>query len=159
MTSLSLSTAAASRLLPSAAASSAVKFSVSSSSSAQSIKLLRSSPLVSHLFLPRVSFSAFLRSHSFFTWLFTYICFLLVFSQKKAPASGLLRNGSSSYSTVSAPKCFASNPEQLKSAREDIKEILKSKFSHPILVIFTFFLLFIFFVFISFWSISVFKFV
>ncbi|KAL8482189.1 hypothetical protein ACS0TY_028373 [Phlomoides rotata] len=38
------------------------------------------------------------------------------------------------YSTVSSPKCAASDPEQLKSAREDIKELLKTKFCHPILV-------------------------
>ncbi|KAL3641253.1 putative L-ascorbate peroxidase 7, chloroplastic [Castilleja foliolosa] len=38
------------------------------------------------------------------------------------------------YSTVSSPKCAASNPEQLKSAREDIKELLETKFCHPILV-------------------------
>ncbi|KAL0432220.1 UNVERIFIED_CONTAM: L-ascorbate peroxidase S, chloroplastic/mitochondrial [Sesamum latifolium] len=38
------------------------------------------------------------------------------------------------YSTVSSPKCLASDPEQLKVAREDIKELLKTKFCHPILV-------------------------
>ncbi|KAL0351507.1 UNVERIFIED_CONTAM: L-ascorbate peroxidase T, chloroplastic [Sesamum calycinum] len=38
------------------------------------------------------------------------------------------------YSTVPSPKCSASDPEQLKSAREDIKELLKTKYSHPILV-------------------------
>ncbi|KAM7511092.1 hypothetical protein LguiB_009967 [Lonicera macranthoides] len=31
-------------------------------------------------------------------------------------------------------KCFASDADQLKSAREDIKELLKAKFCHPILV-------------------------
>ncbi|XP_068647807.1 probable L-ascorbate peroxidase 6, chloroplastic/mitochondrial isoform X2 [Aristolochia californica] len=30
--------------------------------------------------------------------------------------------------------CFASDPDQLKSAREDIKELLKTQYSHPILV-------------------------
>lgn len=35
------------------------------------------------------------------------------------------------YSTV---KCFASDLDQLRSAREDIKEILKTNFCHPILV-------------------------
>lgn len=34
-----------------------------------------------------------------------------------------------------SPKCFASDPQQLKSAREDIKELLRSKFCHPILVL------------------------
>ncbi|WOG92444.1 hypothetical protein DCAR_0311713 [Daucus carota subsp. sativus] len=37
-------------------------------------------------------------------------------------------------STVSSPKCFASNIDQLKSAREDIKQLLESTFCHPILV-------------------------
>lgn len=34
-------------------------------------------------------------------------------------------------------KCYASNPEQLKNAREDIKELLKTTFCHPIMVIFS----------------------
>ncbi|MBA0720929.1 hypothetical protein Golax_008524, partial [Gossypium laxum] len=38
------------------------------------------------------------------------------------------------FSSVASPKCAASDPDQLKSAREDIKELLKSKFCHPILV-------------------------
>ncbi|XP_062101464.1 probable L-ascorbate peroxidase 6, chloroplastic/mitochondrial isoform X2 [Humulus lupulus] len=38
------------------------------------------------------------------------------------------------FSAVSAPKCFASDPDQLKNAREDIKELLKTNFCHPILV-------------------------
>ncbi|CAN8246878.1 unnamed protein product [Cochlearia groenlandica] len=33
-----------------------------------------------------------------------------------------------------ATKCSASDPDQLKSAREDIKELLNTKFCHPILV-------------------------
>ncbi|KAL3513643.1 hypothetical protein ACH5RR_026360 [Cinchona calisaya] len=107
MTSLKI-TSAASRLLPSATAATTTataKLSLSSSSASHSFKLLRSSPLISHLFL----------------------------SQKRAAdASRFLRNGCSSYSTVT--KCFASDPEQLKSAREDIKEILRTKFCHPILV-------------------------
>ncbi|XP_043720498.1 LOW QUALITY PROTEIN: probable L-ascorbate peroxidase 6, chloroplastic/mitochondrial [Telopea speciosissima] len=37
-------------------------------------------------------------------------------------------------STIMSPTCFASDPEQLKSAREDIKELLKTTFCHPILV-------------------------
>ncbi|CAL5386946.1 unnamed protein product [Camellia sinensis] len=40
----------------------------------------------------------------------------------------------SSFGTVASPKCFASDPDQLKSAREDIKELLNTKFCHPILV-------------------------
>ncbi|KAI9113226.1 hypothetical protein K1719_015751 [Acacia pycnantha] len=38
------------------------------------------------------------------------------------------------YSTVSATKSFASDPDQLKSAREDIKQILRAQFCHPILI-------------------------
>ncbi|CAA0827912.1 L-ascorbate peroxidase T- chloroplastic [Striga hermonthica] len=38
------------------------------------------------------------------------------------------------YSTAAAPRCAASVPEQLKSAREDIKELLKTTFCHPIMV-------------------------
>ncbi|KAF5955039.1 hypothetical protein HYC85_007895 [Camellia sinensis] len=39
----------------------------------------------------------------------------------------------SSFGTVASPKCFVSDPDQLKSAREDIKELLNTKFCHPIL--------------------------
>uniref|UniRef100_A0A2P2KPA2 L-ascorbate peroxidase n=1 Tax=Rhizophora mucronata TaxID=61149 RepID=A0A2P2KPA2_RHIMU len=99
---VSLSGAATSRLLPSA---SRVRFSLtspsspfsslslssSSSYSPASLKCLRSSPLLPH-----------------------------VFSNQKR----------SSMSTVAA----ASDPAQLESAREDIKQLLKSKFCHPILV-------------------------
>ncbi|XP_014502400.1 L-ascorbate peroxidase S, chloroplastic/mitochondrial isoform X1 [Vigna radiata var. radiata] len=45
-----------------------------------------------------------------------------------------VRFSSGGYGTVSAPKSFASDPDQLKSAREDIKELLRSKFCHPILI-------------------------
>ncbi|RAL44452.1 hypothetical protein DM860_011729 [Cuscuta australis] len=45
-----------------------------------------------------------------------------------------VRVSSSGYGTVSASKSFASDPDQLKSAREDIKELLKAKFCHPILI-------------------------
>nr|AAM33513.1 ascorbate peroxidase [Solanum lycopersicum] len=38
------------------------------------------------------------------------------------------------FSTFASPKCAASDPDQLKSAREDIKELLKATFCHPILV-------------------------
>ncbi|PWA61783.1 hypothetical protein CTI12_AA368000 [Artemisia annua] len=36
--------------------------------------------------------------------------------------------------TAVTTKCFASDPAQLKSAREDIKELLKTTFCHPILM-------------------------
>ncbi|KAJ4700703.1 Ascorbate peroxidase [Melia azedarach] len=38
------------------------------------------------------------------------------------------------YSTAATTKCAASDPDQLKNAREDIKELLKTKFCHPIFV-------------------------
>ncbi|KAK4433708.1 L-ascorbate peroxidase T, chloroplastic [Sesamum alatum] len=56
----------------------------------------------------------------------------LFLAQKSAPRR--LRSSRIGYSTASSPKCFASDPEQLKVAREDIKELLKTKFCHPILV-------------------------
>lgn len=39
-------------------------------------------------------------------------------------------------SAAATPKCAASDPDQLRSAREDIKELLKTNFCHPILVLF-----------------------
>ncbi|KAL8216167.1 hypothetical protein R6Q57_023004 [Mikania cordata] len=36
--------------------------------------------------------------------------------------------------TVATPKCFASDPEQLRSAKKDIIDLLKTTFCHPILV-------------------------
>ncbi|GMH00709.1 hypothetical protein Nepgr_002548 [Nepenthes gracilis] len=98
--------AATSRLIPSA---SGTKLSLSSSPRSSpfrlappSLKCLRSSPLVSHLFLPKERRS-------------TYVA-------------------KSGFSTVSAPTCFASNHEQLKSAKEDIKELLRTTFCHPIMI-------------------------
>ncbi|XP_021896462.1 L-ascorbate peroxidase S, chloroplastic/mitochondrial [Carica papaya] len=38
------------------------------------------------------------------------------------------------FSTVATAKSAASDPDQLKSAKEDIKELLRTKFCHPILV-------------------------
>ncbi|KAE8695634.1 L-ascorbate peroxidase S [Hibiscus syriacus] len=38
------------------------------------------------------------------------------------------------FNSVASPKCVVSDPVQLKSAREDIKQLLKSKFCHPILI-------------------------
>ncbi|KAJ7965541.1 Ascorbate peroxidase [Quillaja saponaria] len=104
------SAAASSRFIPSAtratvSLSSSSYLSIpssSSSSSFSSLKCLRSSALISHLFL----------------------------NQKRAG----IRVSSRGYSAVSAPKSFASYPDQLKSAREDIKELLKTTFSHPILI-------------------------
>ncbi|KAK4391060.1 L-ascorbate peroxidase T, chloroplastic [Sesamum angolense] len=95
-------TATATRFLPSVTTSASAtplsyRFSLSLSS-------VRSSPLLSRLFLP----------------------------QKSSP--GRFSSRRIGYSTVPSPKCSASEPEQLRSAREDIKELLKTKYSHPILV-------------------------
>ncbi|PON73199.1 Ascorbate peroxidase [Parasponia andersonii] len=98
------STAFGSRLLPSAArATSALSLSSRSfsSSPSSSLKCLRSSPLVSHLFLNQKRSSVCLSARGF--------------------------------SAASTPKGSASDPEQLKSAREDIKELLNTTFCHPIL--------------------------
>ncbi|KAF5445195.1 hypothetical protein F2P56_034263 [Juglans regia] len=98
---------ASSRIVPAAAAFSArisfSFFSSSSSTSLSSFKCLRSSPLVSRLFL----------------------------NQRRSPTPCLSERGLSAAAT---PKCVASDPDQLKSAREDIKELLKTTFCHPILV-------------------------
>ncbi|KAG8378253.1 hypothetical protein BUALT_Bualt08G0118400 [Buddleja alternifolia] len=72
--------------------------------SSLALKSLRSSPPLSRVFLPQKS-----SSHRF-------------------------SSGRIGYSTVSSPKCSVSNPEQLKGARQDIKELLKTTFCHPILV-------------------------
>ncbi|EYU22979.1 hypothetical protein ABFS82_03G097600 [Erythranthe guttata] len=93
---------AATRLIPSVAVSA---FTTRlSSRTTLSLTSLRSSPLISRLFLPQ---ETSVRRFS---------------------------SGRIGYSTASSPKCAASDPEQLKGAREDIKELLKSTFCHPILV-------------------------
>ncbi|KAK4572788.1 hypothetical protein RGQ29_030992 [Quercus rubra] len=69
-----------------------------------SLKCFRSSPLVSHLFL----------------------------NQKRSP---MVRVSERGLSSTASPKCAAaSDPDQLKSAREDIKKLLDTSFCHPILV-------------------------
>ncbi|XP_024976158.1 probable L-ascorbate peroxidase 6, chloroplastic/mitochondrial isoform X1 [Cynara cardunculus var. scolymus] len=45
-----------------------------------------------------------------------------------------LHASSGNFGTVVTTKCFTSDPDQLKSAREDIKDVLKTTFCHPILV-------------------------
>jgi hypothetical protein len=52
-------------------------------------------------------------------------------------------------SAVATPKCAASDPDQLRSARADIKELLKTNFCHPILVLFCIELSFALFVVLS----------
>ncbi|XP_030934983.1 probable L-ascorbate peroxidase 6, chloroplastic/mitochondrial isoform X1 [Quercus lobata] len=69
-----------------------------------SLKCLQSSPLVSHLFL----------------------------NQKRSP---MVRVSERGLSSTASPKCAAaSDPDQLKSAREDIKKLLDTSFCHPLLV-------------------------
>ncbi|XP_058218175.1 probable L-ascorbate peroxidase 6, chloroplastic/mitochondrial isoform X1 [Rhododendron vialii] len=104
----SLGSAASSRLLP-LATKARISLStpsppsfLSSSSSSSSLKCLRSSPLLSHLFL----------------------------RQRRSPFPG----ATGSYNTVASPKGFASDPDQLKAARDDIKDLLKTAFCHPIMV-------------------------
>ncbi|XP_035546909.1 probable L-ascorbate peroxidase 6, chloroplastic/mitochondrial isoform X1 [Juglans regia] len=100
--------AASSSIVPNtsaAAPSTRLTFSSSSSStSLASLRFLRSSPPVSHLFLN---------------------------SKKRLLVPLVSKRGLSAAVT---PKCAASDPDQLKGAREDIKAILKANFCHPILV-------------------------
>ncbi|MBA0595788.1 hypothetical protein Gorai_012645 [Gossypium raimondii] len=89
-------------------------FASSSSSSSAAARLsLRSTSL---------SFSSSLKSLAFST----------LSRHKRGSAVSVSSTGG--FSSVASPKCAASDPDQLKSAREDIKELLKSKFCHPILV-------------------------
>ncbi|XP_074279322.1 putative L-ascorbate peroxidase 6, chloroplastic/mitochondrial isoform X2 [Silene latifolia] len=78
--------------------------SLSSSSSASSVKCVRPSRMVSNLFMRRSS---------------------------ERGGMHLIRSNSSRNFTT---KCSASDPKQLKSAKEDIKSLLNSTFCHPILV-------------------------
>ncbi|XP_022768159.1 probable L-ascorbate peroxidase 6, chloroplastic/mitochondrial [Durio zibethinus] len=103
---LSLSAAASSRIFASSSSSTA-RLSLRSSSPSL---LSFSSSLKSLAFSPRSSY----------------------FSRYQRSAVNVSNSGG--FSTVASPKCAASDPDQLKSAREDIKELLKSKFCHPILV-------------------------
>ncbi|PSS31898.1 L-ascorbate peroxidase, partial [Actinidia chinensis var. chinensis] len=107
MASLSgAATTAASRLLPSATKA---RLSLSYSSPTLSPRSLSSSSLK--------CIRSPLLSHLFLR-------------QSRSP----VRATSDSFSTVASPKGYASAPDQLKSAREDIKELLKTTFCHPILV-------------------------
>ena len=147
-TMAAFSTTATSRILPTAASASASRARLSLSSSFSSLKCLRSSPLVSHLFLNQVQSL----SLSLPLMLCLFLCitiseklalFLFLFwinYQKRSPVVRVSERGLSSAAT---PKCAASDPDQLKSAREDIKELLKSNFCHPILVFASFFAFFI----------------
>ncbi|XP_062158578.1 probable L-ascorbate peroxidase 6, chloroplastic/mitochondrial isoform X2 [Alnus glutinosa] len=95
-----------SRILPAAsrATVSLAHSPSSSSASLSSLKCLGSSPLVSHLFL----------------------------NQKRSPVARVVSERG--LSAAATPICAASDPDQLRSAREDIKELLKTKFCHPILI-------------------------
>ncbi|KAE8684501.1 putative L-ascorbate peroxidase 6 [Hibiscus syriacus] len=50
------------------------------------------------------------------------------------PGSAVDVSTNGRFSSVTSPKCAASHADQLKSAREDIRQLLKSKHCHPILV-------------------------
>ncbi|XVF64540.1 hypothetical protein PTKIN_Ptkin09bG0176900 [Pterospermum kingtungense] len=110
----SIGTAASSRIIPSSSSSSAARARLSLRSSSSPSLLSFSSSLKSLAFSP-------LSSH---------------FSphQKRSAINVSSSGGRFGFSTVASPKCAASDPDQLKSAREDIKELLKSTFCHPILV-------------------------
>ncbi|XP_059453575.1 probable L-ascorbate peroxidase 6, chloroplastic/mitochondrial isoform X1 [Corylus avellana] len=97
---------ASSRILPAASRArvSLAYSSPSSSASLSSLKCLGSSPLVSRLFL----------------------------NQKRSPVARVVSERG--LSAAATPKCAASDPDQLRSAREDIKELLKTNFCHPILI-------------------------
>nr|AII99884.1 peroxidase [Cicer arietinum] len=45
-----------------------------------------------------------------------------------------VRVSSGRYGTASVTKALASDPDQLKSAREDIKELLRTKYCHPLMI-------------------------
>lgn len=110
MASLSSAAVAASRFLPSAS-----RASLS----------LRQSPSLS---LPSLSSSSSLSSLKCLRW-----SPLLSHSSLHQKIS-FIPASSGGFSTVAAPKSFASDPDQLKSAREDIKKLLETKYCHPILV-------------------------
>ena len=59
--------------------------------------------------------------------------FLLLFVRFQKRSLGYVLS-SRGFAGASAPKCAASDLAQLKSAREDIKELLNTTFCHPILV-------------------------
>lgn len=129
-------TGAASHLLPSAtiaatSASTMARLSLSfssSSSSPSSLKCLGSFPLLPHIFRYQVSFSS--------PFVIFFFCFLVLKAIYNLQKRSLIETSSGRFSTLASPKCAASNPDQLKSAREDIKELLRTTFCHPILVIF-----------------------
>ncbi|XP_009629388.1 putative L-ascorbate peroxidase 6, chloroplastic/mitochondrial isoform X1 [Nicotiana tabacum] len=100
-------TGAASRFLPSATIA-----ATSSSSATTRLSLSSSSPSLKCLQ------SSPLLSH--------------IFRYQKRSLVGTSSSGR--FSTLASPKCAASDSDQLKSAREDIKELLKNTFCHPILV-------------------------
>lgn len=85
--------------------------------------------LLSHIFLHQVRSVFFSISLSL-----SHILNLLLFVFPETQKRSAVRVSSGSVSSVGAPKCFASGPDQLRSAREDIKELLRTTFCHPIMV-------------------------
>ncbi|XP_052884486.1 probable L-ascorbate peroxidase 6, chloroplastic/mitochondrial isoform X2 [Gossypium arboreum] len=101
----------------------------SSLNSAASLRLFASSSSSSSSAAARLS----LRSTSLsFSSSLKSLAFSPLSRHKRGSAVSMSSTGV--FSSVASPKCAASDPDQLKSAREDIKELLKSKFCHPILV-------------------------
>lgn len=82
---------------------------------------------ISSLPLPGISSYYFSVS---FSLKFSLVSIVFLDSQKRLS----VRVSSAGLSSVTVTKCFASDPDQLRSAREDIKELLRTKFCHPILV-------------------------
>ncbi|XP_026445666.1 probable L-ascorbate peroxidase 6, chloroplastic/mitochondrial isoform X1 [Papaver somniferum] len=55
---------------------------------------------------------------------------LSIHHQRRSSLTHVTKTGAA----VVNPTCFASDPDQLKSAREDIKQLLKTTFCHPIMI-------------------------
>ncbi|KAK0576885.1 hypothetical protein LWI29_024855 [Acer saccharum] len=104
----------------------------SSLSSAASSRLLSSTSTAAKLSLSSLSSSASSRSFSSSLKCLSTSTLISHHLPNLKRSSVVVRNGG--FSTVASPKSAASDPDQLKSAREDIKELLKSTFCHPILV-------------------------
>ncbi|KAH1057473.1 hypothetical protein J1N35_035538 [Gossypium stocksii] len=93
--------------------------------------LASSSPRVRLSLHPPSSFSLLSFSSSFKPFAFSPLSSHFSPHQRR---SAVNVSSSRGFGTVASPKCAASNPDQLKSAREDLKQLLNSQFCHPILV-------------------------
>ncbi|MFQ6642362.1 hypothetical protein Gotur_018333 [Gossypium turneri] len=93
--------------------------------------LASSSPGVRLSLHPPSSFSLLSFSSSFKPFAFSPLSSHFSPHQRR---SAVNVSSSRGFGTVASPKCAASNPDQLKSAREDLKQLLNSQFCNPILV-------------------------